>query len=162
MRAGRWRKPALAGDSPLRYSLAHAGNRAALAVAWERDVGIDLEAVDLELDLPPLMAVACAPAEAARLETLPVAERVEAFLTLWTLKEAYLKATGAGLSQDPRTIAVELLPNGRAAVRDTDPKSAHQRWSLSRLDAGPGWVAALAIDGADQAVREFHWLPRHR
>jgi 4'-phosphopantetheinyl transferase len=160
VRVGRWVKPALTGGSPLRFSLTHAGDRAALAVAWEREVGLDLEPIDQDLDLPPLMAVACTAAESARLETLPAAERVASFLTLWTLKEAYLKALGSGLSRDPRTISIELLANGHVAAHDSDPETENEPWSLRLLDAGPGWAAALASGGAEPVVREFHWPPR--
>jgi 4'-phosphopantetheinyl transferase len=155
VRADRWIKPALAGGSPLRFSLTHAGDRAALAVAWEREVGIDLEPIDAALDLPPLMAVACTTAESARLDALPAAVRVESFVALWTLKEAYLKAIGIGLSRQPRSVEIELLRDGRAAILDPDSALA---CSLRLLDAGPGWVAALALAGMEPTVREFRWL----
>jgi 4'-phosphopantetheinyl transferase len=160
VRADVWRKPALAGNSSLCFSLSHAGDRAALAVAWEQEVGIDLEPVDPTLDLPPLLAVACTPAEFALIDALPTAERVASFLTHWTLKEAYLKALGTGLSRDPRAISIELLANDRVAVHDSDPETANQPWSLRQLNAGPGWAAALAIRGVEPVVREFNWSPR--
>lgn len=152
-------KPALTGASPLRFNLTHAGDRAALAVAWEREVGIDLEPIAPELDLPPFLAVACTPAETARIEALPPSERVAAFLTLWTIKEAYLKAIGAGLSREPRAIAIDLSPDGRAVVHDSRMESGSPRWSPRLLGAGTGWVAALAVDGAEPEISVFAWPP---
>ncbi|MBA3450579.1 MAG: 4'-phosphopantetheinyl transferase superfamily protein [Chloroflexia bacterium] len=150
-------KPALAGRSPVRFSLTHAGARAALAVTWERDVGIDLEPIDPEIDLPPLISIACTPPEPARLDALPPAARAHAFLTLWTLKEAYLKATGAGLSRDPRDICVELAPDGRVSVHDPRQQSDSQPWTLRLLDPGPGWIAAFAVAGTKPSLRELGW-----
>jgi 4'-phosphopantetheinyl transferase len=150
-------KPALASEPALRFSLTHAGGRAALAVAWEREVGIDLEPVDPSLDIASLLAVACAPAEIARLEALPAGDRAAAFLTLWTLKEAYFKALGTGLARQPLEIAVALGPGGRAAVHDPHVTSADREYSLRLLDAGSGWVAALAVAGAPAPVRDFRW-----
>jgi phosphopantetheinyl transferase len=64
------------------------GARAALAVARDREVGIDLEPIDPGLDVSPLLAVACSQTEAARIAALAPLARPEAFLTCWTLKEA--------------------------------------------------------------------------
>ena len=45
-------------------------------------------------------------AEAEWLATLEPARRTEGFLRLWTLKEAYIKATGRGLVVDPSEVLV--------------------------------------------------------
>jgi 4'-phosphopantetheinyl transferase len=110
-------KPALAGESSLRFNLAHAGERAVLAVTWDREVGVDLEAIDPCLDVMPLLAVSCSEAE-ARIAALAPDARAEAFLTGWTIKESYLKGIGIGLSRDPRTVEIALLPDDRASVTD--------------------------------------------
>jgi 4'-phosphopantetheinyl transferase len=161
--AGAWGKPALAGETSLCFSLAHAANRAALAVSRAREVGIDLEPVDPTLDLPALLAAACTPAEAARIGALADERRGEAFLTLWTLKEAYLKATGTGLTREPRSFSVSLSPDHRAVVHDpfagAGADAGAREWSVRILDAGAGWVAALAVAGAEGAVRDFGWPP---
>jgi 4'-phosphopantetheinyl transferase len=153
----------LAGETSLCFSLAHAADRAVLAVAPAREVGIDLEPVDPALDLPALLAAACTPAEAARIGALADDRRGEAFLTLWTLKEAYLKATGAGLTREPRSFSVSLAPDHRAAVHDpfavADANAGAREWNVRILDAGAGWVAALAVAGAEGAVRDFRWPP---
>jgi 4'-phosphopantetheinyl transferase len=152
-------KPALLGDSPLRFNLSHAGERAALAVAWDRDVGIDLEPIDPGLDVLPLLAVASSQMEAARITALPAEARPRAFLTCWTLKEAYLKGIGTGLSRDPRAIEVELLPDGRATVSDRFAETEEPRWGSLLLDAGSGWVAAVAVLGHLRRVTVYHWPP---
>lgn len=149
-------KPALANDPRLRFNIAHAGARAVLAIAWEREVGIDLESVDDQLDVPPLLAAACTPFEISRVEALPPDQRRQAFLAYWTAKEAYLKAAGIGLFREPRSLEVELLTDGRVVVHDAqggDPL----RWDVRHLDAGPVWVAALAVAGAESRVCAFTW-----
>ena len=110
-------RPSL-GESSLRFNLAHAGDRAALAVARDREVGVDLEPIDPCLDVLPLLAIACSETEAARIAALAPGARVEAFLTCWTLKESYLKGIGTGLSRDPRTVEIALLPDDRAVATD--------------------------------------------
>ena len=158
---GAWGKPALAGEARLRFSLSHAGERAALAVATAREVGIDLEPLDPDLELGPLLAAACTAAETARIMALPAGERVVGLLTCWTVKEAYLKGNGTGLLRDPRDIAVDVASraDGRAVVRDPVGSTP---WAIRLLDPGPGWVAALAVAGAEPAVRERHWPSERR
>ena len=150
-------KPALGGGSPLRFSLSHARERAVLAVAWEREDGIDLEPIDPGLDVSPLLAVVCSETEAARIDAHPPAARLEAFLAGWTLKEAFLKGTGAGLSRDPRMIEMELLPDGWTNVRDSVPDMEGPPWSVRLLDAGPGWIAAVTIAGQEPAIMVYRW-----
>ncbi len=152
-------KPALQDGTSPRFNLTHAGERAALAVAWEREVGIDLEPIDPELDVSPLLAVACSQAEAARIGALPLVTRAEAFLTCWTLKEAYLKGIGAGLSRDPRAIEIEVFPEGRATVTDLLAGTEEPRWSARLLDAGSDWVAAVAVPGHVPSVAVYGWPP---
>jgi 4'-phosphopantetheinyl transferase len=156
---GPWGKLALAGTITIRFSLSHAGARAALAVAWERDVGIDLEplAPHLDRDLASLIRAGCSAAETARLLAIPPDARLEAFLACWTMKEAYLKAVGVGLSRDPRAIEIETASEARPIVRDPLAVGDHSVWTLHRLDAGPGWLAALAVADAAPRVEVFAW-----
>ena len=152
-------KPALEGGSSLRFNLAHAGERAALAIVCEREVGIDLEPIDLGLDVSSLLAVACSQAEAARIAALAPDARAEEFLTCWTLKESYLKGIGAGLSRDPRTIDIALLPDHRALVTDLLAETEEPQWDVRLVDPGSGWVAAVAAPGQLQSIAVFHWPP---
>lgn len=142
-------------SAPICFNLSHAGERAALAIAL-REVGIDLEPIDPDLNLGPLIAAGCTPAEAARLLALPASRRVEAFLSLWTLKEAYLKGIGAGLSREPRTIEVVFQDDARATVCDPHAQPA-TGWHLCGIDAGAGWTAALAVAGAAPVITQFRW-----
>ena len=152
-------KPALAGESLLRFNLAHAGERAVLAITRDREVGVDLEAIDPCLDVMPLLAVSCSEVEAARIAALAPDARAEEFLTCWTLKESYLKGIGTGLSREPRTVDVTLLPDDRAIVTDRLAETGEPPWSVRLLHPGPGWVAAVAAPGQLLSITEYHWPP---
>jgi 4'-phosphopantetheinyl transferase len=152
-------KPALAGESSLRFNLAHAEERAALAVAWEREVGIDLEPIDVGLDVSSLLAVVCSQTEAAGIAALTPVARAEAFLTCWTLKEAYLKGIGAGLSRDPRTVEIARSPDDCPIVIDLLVETEEPRWSVRLLDPGSGWVAAVAALGELHSIAIHDWPP---
>ncbi len=151
----------------LRVSLSHSRMMAAAAVTSIGPVGVDLEPVR------PVDALALArrwflEAEAAWLALLPSGQRDEAFLGLWTQKEAIAKALGtglrggAGLRQPvrlgpPRQVSLPLVrrparPALRLAAAGGRPGLAVTAAALAdgALEAG-GFVLAVACVGAGAA-----------
>lgn len=148
-------KPSLVhtgGDGRVCFNVSHCDGMAALALARDREVGIDIE---------PLGAAAIADSTAERfvsraeLTTLregPALERHRAILTRWVRLEACLKAQGKGV----------------AALDDTELLFRGSPWTTGDL-AVPGYAAAVAAEGSDWDVgcwgvrvkHEFgcaHWL----
>jgi 4'-phosphopantetheinyl transferase len=91
-------KPQVARGAGPRFNLSHCDGLVACAVSQRVELGIDVESVDRCAPLE--LAGRCfAQAEEAWLHGLPAAARPAGFFQLWTLKEAYIKATGLGLAQ---------------------------------------------------------------
>ena len=65
------------------------------------------------------------------------------FFRLWTLKEAYLKARGIGLSipLDRVVVSVDEGPPAIVALDGDDPSA----WSVEAFEPGPELVGALAV-----------------
>jgi 4'-phosphopantetheinyl transferase len=86
--------------STLCFNLTHTRGLAACCVAWDREVGIDAEDWERQgRELSELLIRRCLSAvEQACFELLHPSERKRGFFDYWTLKEAYLKARGVGLS----------------------------------------------------------------
>jgi len=93
----------------LHFSLTHTRGLAACAVGRSHALGIDAEVwrepAPIELAERYFAAV-----EARLLANLAPDERSSAFYRLWTLKEAYLKATGQGLATALDSFAFGLDP----------------------------------------------------
>jgi 4'-phosphopantetheinyl transferase len=85
------------GLRALHVALSHSGNHVACAVSAE-PVGLDIEAPQRQRDTATLAEGVCTAAERARLLLLPAAERAGHFYRVWTLKEAWLKRRGEGVS----------------------------------------------------------------
>lgn len=87
--------------APLSFNLSHTDGLVGVAAVTSADhaLGFDLEALDRKVTLD-IADRYFRPEEIAWLRSLPEHSRSEGFLRLWTLKEAFIKATGAGLSQD--------------------------------------------------------------
>ncbi|UFZ04107.1 4'-phosphopantetheinyl transferase superfamily protein [Bradyrhizobium ontarionense] len=94
-------KPAIAsvaGEPPLRFNLSHTKGLVTCAVGFGHDVGIDVEVGDQIEDELGLAERFFAPGEVSLLRGVSADRRRETFLQIWTLKEAYIKTTGAGLT----------------------------------------------------------------
>jgi 4'-phosphopantetheinyl transferase len=93
----------LAPSSSLKISVSGRADFCAVAMA-EAPIGVDIEpsrAIE-----PPWSLLH--PNERNTLETLTGEARADAFLRLWTAKEAYLKALGLGFAREPTKIAIGL------------------------------------------------------
>ena len=82
----------------LRFNLSHTDGLIACAVTLERDVGVDVEYVRRPTRVLDLAPSVFAPPELVDLQRLHPSEQRARFFALWTLKEAYIKARGKGLS----------------------------------------------------------------
>lgn len=118
-------------------------------------VGVDVEGYSRAAEIVELAPRVFSLAEQAQLNALPVAERPQRALTLWTLKEAYLKARGMGLSLPLRGIS--FLFGGKEGIRlevgagvDNDPA----RWRFCLLDHVEHRIA-LAVDVAARGNLEI-------
>jgi 4'-phosphopantetheinyl transferase len=152
--SNRHGKPWVSGpvERPVSFNLSHTPGMVVLAITKTDELGIDVER-ERGRDTPVEIADRFfAPAERQALRLLPERERHARFCQIWTLKEAYIKARGLGLSLPLDAFAFEFLsPNGvrisfTEAIQD-DP----QRWSFSLLRAGDRHTVALAVARGDVA-----------
>ena len=135
------RRPAVPG-----FNLSHTDGLVVAAIAAGPEVGVDAEAVDRRVAGLDLARRFFARAEVAALEAAPPAERVEMFFAFWTLKEAYLKARGLGLSIPLRSFAFELQPTGPDGARFApDLEDIPDAWQFTRHRAGDRHRLAVAV-----------------
>ena len=160
-RLGPQGKPALTvPGTALHFNLSHSHGVALVAVTRRGEVGVDVEQVRPLTDADALAERYFAPAEVATLRALPEGERMEGFFNAWTRKEAFLKATGKGISYGVERVEVTLRPGELARVLALDGDSEAARgWGLTALTPAPGYVGALAIPGAVPPVRCWDWPP---
>jgi 4'-phosphopantetheinyl transferase len=160
-RYGAHGKPALAGgagETALRFNVAHADGTALYGVTLGCEIGIDLERVRSEVASDQIAEQFFSRREVAELRAQRPANRPEAFYTCWTRKEAYLKARGEGLSFPLSRFSVSIGPGRPAALVSTpdDPAEA-SRWLLADVYPGPGYVGAVAVEGRDWRFRCWQW-----
>lgn len=129
-------------EEKLHFNVSHAAGIALFALAWNRDLGIDLECASrLTNPSDELVQRILSRRELEVWRSLPAGEdRQRALLRAWARKEALSKATGRGLSESFQEI--ELVLDAAA------PKSSlkiGESWTVYDLDAPPNCCAALAV-----------------
>jgi 4'-phosphopantetheinyl transferase len=153
-------RPILASPAArLYFNLSSSGDISLLAVSCVAPVGVDVEKVREIADLLTLARDHFAQTEFDDLNRLASEEKLFSFFMTWTRKEAFVKATGLGLSfpldgfSTGRTDSPAAVDVGGA--RDTD-------WTMKDLVPGPGYAGALAIHQPRVAIRcrraDWSWL----
>lgn len=144
------------GGPDLRFNLSHSGNLVALAVGIRDEVGIDVEAEPLG-NADGLAPIVLSRPERRSYEELPEGLRPAALLRCWTRKEALLKASGAGLSRDPRMLTVGWQGAESQAV--AMPASA-ARFAFRDLALAGAAGSSVALAASEIAVMTLPW-PAH-
>lgn len=147
------RKPFLAHNTWLHFNVSHAGDRALVAVARDRHVGVDLERRQPADTLLSLAESICTSAELTTLRTFSVPTQTDILISLWTRKEAYLKARGIGLILSPQEIDTTFAPSASLLLTVSNDSSEAARWSLIDIPFGLDHAAALATEGNPATVR---------
>lgn len=154
---GEFGKPAIAGPpgAALEFNLSHSGDLALIAVSGRGPVGVDIERLDPRIEHLELAEQFFSPAERAALRSLSpeVDARTEGFFNAWTRKEAYLKATGHGITRGLHHFDVSLAPREPAALlADRLDPFALQRWRMAALSPGDGYAAAVVVASDVDAI----------
>lgn len=143
-------KPQLAGAARgvFAFNLSHSGDRALIGVTDGSAIGVDVEAIRPISDTLRIARSHFAADEAAALQSLPSEAVDQAFFALWTRKEAVVKALGVGLALPLDRFSVTLPPSPPRLLRGAQGGA----WTLSAVDAGPGYAATVAVRAADMTV----------
>ena len=154
---GAFGKPYLASPpgAELSFNVSHSGDVVLLALARDGDLGVDVQLWNERLGDTERARIAesiCSVAErAAMAELSSELARQRAFYAIWSRKEAYLKATGTGISAGLAHIDVSA-DNTARLIEDRREPTAAERWGMCDVDVGPGYSAALVWSPRDRLV----------
>jgi len=156
-------KPVLipsAARPDLSFNLSHSHGLTLMAVAAGLAIGVDLEQVRPVQNLARLVERFFAPEERRQWDGLSEVSRPLAFFYGWTRKEAWLKATGSGLSFPLDQFCVSLDPAEPARLISVRGSSAEAAaWHLQSCEPCPNYVAALAARADRVEIRRWRLEP---
>ena len=133
----------------LHFNLAHSEDSALFAFAWNRTLGVDIEAVKQDTPCDELAQNFFSEAERAAYFALPEPERRPAFFRIWTRKEAYVKARGEGLSLPLSAFDVSLDADGARLLATRPDASEANQWPMKNIPIGESFAGALVASGPD-------------
>lgn len=136
------------------FNLSHSAEVALIAVAREREVGVDVEFMRPDFATSEVAEHFFSMAEIYTLSGLEPHLRTQAFFHCWTRKEAYVKARGEGLSMPLDVFDVSLAPDVPAAMLSNRvDKTETARWIFQDLQVAPGYAGALVIEAVASRPR---------
>ena len=137
-------KPCLdvTGVSVVRFNVSHSGGLSLLGFALGRDIGVDIQQENDDVDFMPIAERCFSAGEKASILRVEGAERRRAFYRLWARKEAYIKALGDGFSIPLKSVEV------------ADDGAAPSGWLVRDLDPLAGFAAAVAIEAPDARIHQ--------
>lgn len=168
-------KPGLAIDRPakvqsswpLQFNLSHSGDSLLCAVS-SQPLGVDIECMARKLEVMPLAtrffsAIEVASLQAQAGQAVDEQAMHASFMRIWTLKEAFVKAIGEGLSFPLHKFAVEYVPeSGEAALLSlADSRWSKDAWRLAALHfpgnhvPGGEYLGALACAADVRQLNQF-------
>jgi 4'-phosphopantetheinyl transferase len=139
------------------FNLSDSGAFALCAVAPSGHLGVDIEIRRRIEDADALVRRYFTIREIAEYLRADAPARLEAFFTLWTRKEALLKATGEGLRRPLDSVDAGNAIDLNAPVRLPDAAGVERCWSVRSFTPSPGYSGAVAYDGDLSGLEFFDW-----
>ena len=137
----------------LRFNLAHTDGLIACAVCRGAEVGVDVESLGRQIPSLELAARYFSASEVTSLQACHESARDAHFIELWTLKEAYVKAIGAGLSHPLSSFSV--LFNGSSSLRFEPATREQSMWQFALFAPSAGHRMAVAVPCATREPRQI-------
>jgi 4'-phosphopantetheinyl transferase len=142
----------------LQFNVSHSTNMAVIAVGSEHRLGVDIEKIRGDVDTASLAERFFSLRERAELQALPDHLRVPGFFACWTRKEAFLKATGDGLSFPLADFSVTTHPDLDPKVEEINGNTeAGKLWFLADLSVVDGYRATVALDRRHSRLETYSW-----
>lgn len=129
---------------PISFNVSHSGKHGLVAFAPKGRLGVDVEERVARRDLDVLVTSVLSLGEQAELALKRGCDRVHLFFSLWTIKEALIKALGKGFSLDVSGFEVPLaMRRGLTTSMFRFPGMPSVRWRLENL-GNERFAAAIA------------------
>ena len=132
------------GLPPLSFNLSHTHGLVACAITSGSDVGVDVESIGRDVTDGVAERFFSERENADLRQCATAALRARRFIELWTLKEAYVKAIGKGLSHSLNSIVFD--PSDRESIRFLPPSDVEENsWRFALCAPTDAHCLAVAV-----------------
>jgi 4'-phosphopantetheinyl transferase len=150
---------------PIRFNLSHTGRWVVCAVSREQSIGIDIEHTERKNDVRAIAEHYFSVKEVEALFQLEFRQQGERFFDYWTLKEAYMKARGEGISLGLGNFSFDLSDTDNITISFGDKLSDEPQlwrfWLLHPPAADHRMALAYRLNCEQQQpqLRVFETVP---
>jgi 4'-phosphopantetheinyl transferase len=127
----KYGKPEISPPQNLFFNLSHTHSLIVCAIVREKNIGVDVETIEHKTSLLEIAQRFFSTQEFTRLSAESGIQQKQRFFQYWTLKEAYIKAKGLGLSQPLNQFSFEINPQSQQLTLSFDPQLSEnfRHWS---------------------------------
>lgn len=152
-------KPVLATPhARLHFSVAHSEDLLTIAFSSPDPVGVDVERIRPMPEGNRIAQSYFTEGERRWLDASAGEDPDTAFFSLWTSKEAVVKAAGGGISHS--WSETEVVPGSWGQTPPISPENdSPSRWTLLQPVVAPGYAAAVAVARERASLKTFDWNP---
>ena len=130
----------------LNFNMSYSEDCVLFAFTYATSIGVDVEKIRPIPEYPLIATRFFSSEEIRMLFSLEEKDRLPAFFSCWTRKEAILKARGSGLTLPLSLFTVSLTPDKPACILDMcDSVGTKSEWFLYPLTPRTSYTGALAV-----------------
>lgn len=139
----------------LQFNLSHSHGMGVLAISMGKNIGVDIEYENDGIDFRSVAQTQFSMAENRYFEQLNYTEKKEAFYRIWTMKEAFVKAVGKGLSIFPQ-FDVPMIslsntqPHKLYAIRNWQSQNSNHWKFYNIVTELEKFHVSLVVENADE------------
>lgn len=133
-------------DIPIRFNLSHTDGLIMCGIVLNNDLGVDVESLERTNATINIARHCFSEQEAQDLNNVPESQQKQRFFEYWTLKEAYIKARGMGLSLPLDQFGFSIHDGRPLEITfDLRLEDNPEHWQFWRLRPSEKHLAAIAV-----------------
>jgi 4'-phosphopantetheinyl transferase len=159
-----FKKPLSAQNPNLYFNVSHSQDISCYGFFMNNPIGVDIEFMDDKIELDSILPFITSPAEALIFNNISVKGKVFLFYKMWTIKEAYLKALGIGLTLPLTNIETTILPKEKFEVikdLNTCEEEAASDWTFLPINSIHGYLGSVVIKKPNVSLHIITLDPSH-
>ena len=134
----------------IQFSLSSSSSIGLLGITRNNPIGIDIEHRNTDIDFQGISELYFSESEISHIRENDDLNKSNEFYRIWTMKEAYLKAVGSGMSMGTDTFSVPLTP------KDSSPHIDEFR--INELSTpSDDYAAAVSVMGNIYKTQYWEW-----
>ena len=148
-------------DHPVHFNVTHSADMALIAVSPDFAIGVDIECHRPRENFQKMAKRFFSPAEFDALMKLPADKQFRAFHTIWTRKEAFVKAIAKGITLGLDQFTVNVDPDEPACLMHK-PDHITETWALHIWSISDTFKKKILDEKIEDTAGSYAWADDHQ